>query len=41
MKFVQTDMSYKDDSDAHAQRIMGNDVIVIPPHESKHMSRWY
>jgi hypothetical protein len=27
-------------SDAHAQRIMRNGVI-IPPHDFKHPSRWY
>jgi hypothetical protein len=28
-------------SDAHAQRIMGNGVINIPPRDFKQLSRWY
>jgi hypothetical protein len=28
-------------SDAHAQRIIGNDVIVIPPHDFERPSRLY
>jgi hypothetical protein len=27
-------------SDAHAQSIMGNGVIIVPPHEFEHPSLW-
>jgi hypothetical protein len=25
----------------HAQRIMGNDIIILPPHEFDNSSHWY
>jgi hypothetical protein len=28
-------------SDAHARRIIGDGVIIIPPLELDHLSRWY
>jgi hypothetical protein len=28
-------------SDGHAQKIMRNGVIVIPPHDFKQLSGWY
>jgi hypothetical protein len=28
-------------SDEHAQRIMGNDVIIIPQYDFENPSRWY
>jgi hypothetical protein len=49
MKFVQTDMSCErlgwvrlgEVSDAHAQWIMGNGVVIISPHDLQFPSRWY
>jgi hypothetical protein len=51
IKCVQTDISCEDVGlgqdrfgkvcDAHAQRVMGNGVIIIPPHDFKQSSRWY
>jgi hypothetical protein len=51
VKFVQTSIPCEEVSlgkvrlgyviDAHAQMIMRNDVIVIPPHDFKHLSRCY
>jgi hypothetical protein len=30
-----------DDVVTHALRIMGNGVLIVPPHEFEHPSRWY
>jgi hypothetical protein len=30
-----------DDVIMHAQRTVGNGVLVVPPHDFEHLSRWY
>jgi hypothetical protein len=35
------DINMYTNSDAHAQSIIDNDFIIIPPHDFEHLSRWY